>query len=186
MSKSSFIKKGSILSEFQTYTVNNVDNSNKTVDVVDSHGNEIELPFMYVDKILHSADYVEKVEKKTVTEMAEIVLANPRIAMTVGFTKKGKELSQKAYNAKISEATDKFKNAKVSEIESLVVDLINNPITKTEPGDFREMKGLSLGKLNSSGRIEFLDLEDKSGPVKQVDPRTIKYVILNAVKYELK
>lgn len=36
------------------------------------------------------------------------------------------------------------------------------------------------------GRIEFMDMEDKLSVPKQVDPRTIEYVILDKVKYELK
>ena len=48
------------------------------------------------------------------------------------------------------------------------------------------MKGVSLGTLNSLGRIEFMDMEDKLSVPKQVDPRTIEYVILDKVKYELK
>lgn len=186
MSQSSFIKVGSILSEFQTYKVLSVDTRQKNIQVEDTAKNVIELPFNYVDSILKSADYVERVEKKTVTELSDIVLNNPRIAMSVAFTKKGKELSNKAYKQKIDSAVQKFENAKVSEIATLVTELINNPITKTEPGEFRVMKGVSLGTLNSLGRIEFMDMEDKLSVPKQVDPRTIEYVILDKVKYELK
>lgn len=184
MSKSQSLKVGSILSEFQIYRVAAI--GNNTIDVKDGKGNIIELPKRYADEILMSADFFDKIEKKTVTEMADIVTSNPRIAMTVGFTKKGKELSQKAYKAKIDEAVTKFKDAKVSELESLVTNLINNPISKTEAGAFREIKGISLGNINTLGRIDFMDYEESTPTLKQVDPRTIEYVILNGTKYELK
>lgn len=186
MSQSKFIKAGSILSEFQIYKVKSVNQSNRTVDVTDSNNNVIELPFKYVDDILTSADYFEKTVKKTVTELAALVINNPRVAMTVGFTKKGKELSDTAYRKKIAEAVAKVKDAKVSEIDALVTNMMTNPIRKSEEGEFRHMKGTSAGTLNDLGRINFFDAEAPASIVKQVDPRTIDYVILNKVRYEHK
>lgn len=49
------------------------------------------------------------------------------------------------------------------------------------------MKGISLGRFNAQGRIEFVDKEDTKVFVpKTVDPRTIEFVIFKGVKYELK
>lgn len=186
MSKLKTLVVGSILSEFQTYRVETINNSAKEV-VVSNGQDKIALPFNYVDKILDSADYYTKIEKKTATELSDLVLNNPRVAMTVAFTKKGKELSATAHKKAIAATVDKFKNAKVSEIESMVNDLINNPITKYEAGEYREMKGISLGRFNAQGRIEFLDKEDtKVNVPKTVDPRTIEFVIFKGVKYEQK
>lgn len=186
MSKLKTLVVGSILSEFQVYKVTSIDSRGKEV-IVNDGKNNISLPFDYVDKILTSADYFTKTEKKTATELSDIVLNNPRIAMTVAYTKKGKELSSLAHKKAVASAVGRFQNAKVSEIETLVNDLINNPITKFEPGEFRIMKGISLGKFNAQGRIEFVDKENSKVFVpKTVDPRTIEWVILNEVKYELK
>lgn len=184
MSKLKDLKVGSILSEFQVYKVVSLKGTNV---VVNDGTQNIELSQQYVDKILDSADYFSKVEKKTATELSDLVINNPRVAMTVAFTKKGSELSLTAHKKAITAAVDKFKNAKVSEIESLVNDLIQNPITKYAPGDKRVMKGISLGRFNAQGRIEFIDKEDtKVNVPKTVDPRTIEYVIFKGVKYELK
>lgn len=68
-------------------------------------------------------------EKRTATELSDLVFNNPRVAMAVGYTKKGKELSPAQHKKAIAAAVSKFQNAKVSEIESLVNDLISNPIT---------------------------------------------------------
>ncbi len=187
MSKLKDLKKGSVLSEFQVYRVDSINNSTKEVRVVNDGGDKIDLPFDYVEQILDSADYYTKVEKRTATELSDLVFNNPRVAMAVGYTKKGKELSPAQHKKAIAAAVSKFQNAKVSEIESLVNDLISNPITKYEAGDFRVMKGISLGRFNAQGRIDFLDKEDlKVNVPKTVDPRTIEFVILKGVKYELK
>ena len=184
MSKLKSLRTGSILSEFQVYTVVSI---SKDEVVVNDGKQNIALSSEYVDKILDSADYFNKVEKKTATELSDLVINNPRVAMTVAFTKKGKELSATAYKKALAASVDKFKNAKMGEMESLVLDLINNPVTKFEPGDFRIMKGLSLGRFNAQGRLDFLDKEDAKVSVpKTVDPRTIEYVIFGGTKYELK
>lgn len=186
MSKIKSLKVGTILSEFQVYSVVSIDQ--KAQEVIASNGKEkIALPFGYVEELLDSADYFTKVEKKTATELSDLVINNPRVAMAVGYTKKGTDLSNAAYKKKIDDAVNKFKNAKMDDLENLVVNLINNPVTKHEAGEFRVMKGISLGRFNAQGRIEFIDKEDKKVNVpKTVDPRTIEYVIFKGVKYELK
>lgn len=185
MSKSSSIQIGSVLTEFQAYTV--VDKKRSTFIVKNAEGKSIELPDAYVDSLLSSAEYFTSTEKKTATELSELVSKNSFVAMSVAFTKKGKELTQKEYKQKIDSTVDKFEKATLSSLKGLVEDLISNPITKTEPGEFRVMKGYSLGTINSSGRLDFTDCEDPKGHIlKQIDPRTIEYVIFKEVKYELK
>ena len=48
------------------------------------------------------------------------------------------------------------------------------------------MKGRHNGEMNNLGRIGFIDMEDTKGFLKQVDPRTIEYVIVDDIKYTLK
>lgn len=112
--------------------------------------------------------------------------------MTVAFYKKDKKKPVKQYKAEINEVVDKFKNAKVSEIEDIVVNLINNPVKETIPGELRVMRGRHYRQINDLGRVQFVDMEveKKEGTydarLKQVDPRTIQYIIVNGIKHSLK
>lgn len=182
MSKFKQLKKGEILSETSFYTVVSV---NDTSAVLNLGGKEVTLGGKYIDTFLKSADFFTKEESLPVTELAKLVINNPMKAMSAHFTKKGEELTQKAYKQKVADAISKFENAKMSEFSALVNDMINNPITNTEPGKERTMKGyFPGGEMNSSGRINFFDME--ANTMKQIDPRTLKFVILDGIKYNLK
>lgn len=179
------LKKGSILSETSFFTVREV-KVNGTVVVTDEHKNEITIGSPYVEKVLVSADYFETEETKTMTELADLFINSARIAMTVAFYKKDKAKGVRVYKAEKQAKIDEIQNARVSEVPNLLNDLIENPISKVIPGEFRVMKGRHYGNMNDLGRIEFKDMEDTSSIVKQVDPRTIQYLIVNGVKYNLK
>lgn len=178
------LKPGSILSENSFYTVKQVNSDN--VLVADDNGNEITIGDKYVENILHSADIFEREEKKTMTELAEIFISSPRIAMSVAFYKKDNPKTKKVYEAEILNRINEVQNAKVSDVPRLLRELIENPVSRVIPGEFRVMKGRHYGVMNDLGRIEFKDMEDASSVMKQVDPRTIQYLIVNKVKYNLK
>lgn len=107
--------------------------------------------------------------------------------------KKDENKTKKAYNQEIADAVKKVQEAKVSEVEGILKDLIENPITKTIPGETRIMRGKHYGSVNDLGRLSFIDMEVTPDPkrtddsrIRQVDPRTLQYVIVNKVKYILK
>jgi hypothetical protein len=184
------VKTGMILSETSFFKVVKV-NKNDVV-VKDEMGNEVAISNAYVDAVLNSADEVTSEEKKTITELADIFVNGSRIAMTVAFFKKANVKTKTAYNKEVKVAIDIVQNAKVSEVEGLLTNLIENPITKEIPGELRVMKGRHYGSMDDLGRIQFIDMEqdrgtkDWDGRVRQVDPRTIQYVIVDKVKYTLK
>ena len=185
------LKAGSILSETSFYKVQKIKEDH--IVVLDDMGNEIRLGKLYVDKVLSSADYFESEEKINKTAMAELFINSPRIAMTVAFFKKDKEKTKKAYETEVKEAIDKVQNAKVSEVEGLLKNLIENPISKVIPGELRVMKGRHYGNIDELGRVHFIDMEiekesgkDYDSRMRQVDPRTIMYLIINNIKYSLK
>lgn len=188
MSKLKNLKKGSILSETSYYVVKQVNKT--TLSLEDDFGNEIEIGNEYVDKILVSADHFELEEKKSMTELAEIFLGSPRIAMTVCFMKKDTAKTKKAYDAEVKAAIETVQNARVADVPGLLKDLIENPVSKVIPGEERIMKGRHYGQIDDLGRVQFVDMElpktDSVGGIRQVDPRTIKYLIVNGVKYTLK
>lgn len=184
------LKVGAVLSESSFFKVQEVQ-SDKII-VKDDSGNELSIGKGYVESILNSADLYESEEKKTMTELAELFINSPRIAMTVAFYKKDDVKSKKVFNAEKQAMVDKFQNAKVSEIEKLVNEFIQNPITDTIKGELRVMKGRHYGHINDLGRISFVDMELEKGNkendarLRLVDPRTLVYVIVNNVKYSLK
>ena len=189
--KANQLKKGSILSETSFFVVKEV-NSNG-ITVLDDFSNEITIGNEYVEKVLSSADLFDKEEKKTMTELADLFINSPRIAMTVAFFKKDTAKTKKAYDAEKQAKIDEISNAKVSDVPRLLSDLIENPISKVIPGELRVMKGRHYGHVDDLGRVNFVDMEQDKGSkpdfdarMRQVDPRTIQYIIVGGVKYSLK
>lgn len=182
------LKKGSILSETSFYTVESIE-PNK-VHLKDDAGRDIAVSTKYVEQILSSADIFETEEKKTMTELAELFIANPRVAITVAFMKKPVDKTKKAYEAEKAAKIAEIQNARVADVPALLSNLIENPIHKHIPGDLRIMKGRHYGHVDELGRVQFVDMElpntDAAARIRQVDPRTILYVIVNNVKYSLK
>ena len=189
--KTNQLKKGSILSETSFFVVEKVERDNVTV--IDDFGNEVSIGNEYVEKVLSSADIFDKEEKKSMTELADIFINSPRIAMTVAFFKKDTAKTKTAYNKEVASAIEKVQNAKVSEVEGLLRNLIENPISRVIPGELRVMKGRHYGKVDDLGRVHFVDMEQDKGNksdydarMRQVDPRTIQYLIVSGTKYTLK
>lgn len=188
MKKTTSLKTGSILSESSFFTVKATKPAG--VVLVDDFGNEITIGNEYVEKILVSADYFETEEKKTMTELAEMFINSPRIALTVAFITKDDVKTKKAYEAEVQAAIDKVTNAKVGDVPTLMRQLIENPVSRIIPGELRIMKGRHYGEKNDLGRIQFTDMElpntDANKRLRWVDPRTIQHLIVNKVKYVLK
>jgi|SRR6478736_753032 len=185
------LKPGSILSETSFYVVKTVNKGQ--IDVVDDHGNPVTIGDKYAEQILVCADYYEKEEKKTSTELADLFINSPRIAMTVCFITKGKEKTKTAYEAEKKAKIDEIQNASLANATKLLNDLIEHPITRSIPGGERVMKGRHYGHVDEFGRIHFTDMEiaqDKSKDYdvrkREVDPRTIQWLIINKVKYSHK
>lgn len=182
---------GSILSETSFFIVKGV--KPNAIAVVDDYGNDIDIGNEYVEKILSSADIYDKEEKKTMTELADILINSPRIAMTVAFFKKDVAKSKTAYNKEVQEAIDKVRNANLSVVEGMLRNLVENPISKVIPGELRVMKGRHYGSIDDLGRIQFVDMEqtketgkDYDTRLRQIDPRTIQYIIVGGTKFLLK
>jgi len=185
------LKPGSILSENSFFVVKEIKPGK--VIVKDEYGNDITIGEAYVDKVLHCADYFEKEEKKTMTELAELFISSPRIAMSLAFYKKSTEKTKKAFEAEKSAKIKEIQNASLSTAAKLLEDLIENPISKTIPGELRVIKGRHSGHIDELGRVHFIDMElskesdkDYDTRKREVDPRTIQWLIVNKVKYTLK
>jgi hypothetical protein len=189
--KTDQIKKGSVLSETSFYVVKDV----KPTEVIvkDEFGNEVKIGKPYVEKVLCSADYWESEEKKTMTELADIFIHSPRIAMTVAFYKKDTPKTKKDFEAEKAAKVKEIQNASLATASKLIEDLIEHPLSKVIPGQLRVMKGRHYGHLDDLGRVHFIDMEldkesdkDYDTRKREVDPRTIQWLIVNKVKYTLK
>jgi len=185
------IGPGSILSETSFYVVQSV--TGGKVVVLDDHGHSINLSDRYVKEICISADSYDSEEERTMTELAEIFKNSPRIAMTVAYVTKPTEKTKKDFDAEKANKIREIQNASLSNATALLNDLIENPITKEIPGKLRVMKGRHYGHMGDLGRIDFIDMEltrdvtkDYDTRTRQVDPRTIQWLIVNKVKYTRK
>lgn len=185
------IEPGLILSETSFYVVKEVQQTKVIVN--DDFGHEITLGKPYVQQITISADHFESEEKKTMTELADIFINNPRMALTVAYITKTTEKTKKEFEAEKLTKIKEIQSAPIGKVEALLNNLIENPITKEIPGKLRVMKGRHYGNMDDLGRVHFIDMEIKRDTTKdydtrsrQVDPRTIQYLIVNKVKYILK
>jgi len=189
----SAIGKGTILSETSFYVVQGINPTNGMVDVKDDYGHEIGLSKKYAEEICVSADLWLTEEKKSMTELAELFISSPRIAMTVAYFTKPTEKTKKDYEHEKKAKIDEILNATLANTANLLSELIENPLTKWIPGHLRVMKGRHYGHVDELGRIHFIDMEltrdtskDYDTRSRQVDPRTIQWLIINKVKYTLK
>lgn len=188
MSIFSNLTTGSILGETQFYVVDSV--NGKEVKLIPEGATEpVTVNDKYVDKFLHSADSFEDTKKDSQTALINAVVSNPRTVMTIEFVKKDEPKTKKAYEAEKLAKVKEIQSARLKkDKEKLLLDLIDNPITKVIPGECRVIKGYHTGNVDDRGRITFFDLEQPKGVhnVRQVDSRTIKMVIVNGVKYIIK
>lgn len=189
--KASSLKKGAILSETSFYVVEGFEGDSLIVKT--DNGQKVKISAKYAEGLLSSADSFSKEEAKTMTELADLFITSPRVAMTVAFFKKDVAKTKKAYEAEKSEAIQRIQDANIAKVPTLLNDLIENPLSKVIPGELRVMKGRHYGSVDELGRIQFTDMElekesgkDYDSRLRQVDPRTIQFVIVGDTKYSLK
>jgi len=175
------IKKGQVLSESQFYVVDSV--SATSIIVIDDDKNKIELSKAYADKVLSSAHDFAKEEKVTKTQLAEIFMANPRVAMTVHFFKQVKEADVTA------EIMKSYESSTPKTMEAAIKKAVKHGLE----GEERVMVGRHYGASDDFGRVHFVDMEvvkdaskDYDTRMRLVDPRTLQHLIVNNVKYNLK
>lgn len=177
------MKKGDILSELQFYRVKSF--TNGFVILETDAGEEIRVDQAYVDGLLNSASDFKDTIKITRTELTEIFLANSRMAMTVNYNKQVKpddiaeEIAQVHGNMTLG--TDKVA------FKKLIKKALNLK------GEERTMVGRHYATQDVNGRVNFVDMEavndskkDYDTRLRLVDPRTLNYVIVGNIKYQVK
>jgi hypothetical protein len=187
MTKFKDLKVGEKLSETQYYSVVKI--SGNRVQLKPDSGDDIVVPKEYVESFLTSSAQYTSEETKTRTEMAALFLSSIGVAMTVNFNTQVKE--KDAVEQLVEIYPNKGgKMASEADYKKRVASIISSVITGKE----RTMVGRHYGSVNEFGRVSFIDMEvekDTSKPeydsrTRQVDPRTINWMIIRGVKYKTK
>lgn len=176
------LKKGSVLSETQFYTVEKI--VGDRVQLNTESGEPVTVNKGYVESLLVSADQHKTVEKITRTELAELLVKNPYVAITVNFNKKVDEKEV------LKEMLDVHKNTAPKDVEKEFKVAVKRALE----GEERTAVGRHGGHINQFGRLDFIDMSKEKkistsgydGRQIQVDPRTINWLILRGVRYEAK
>jgi len=175
------VKVNQILSETQFYKV--VKTAGDKVQLVNDNGENIVVTEEYINKCLQSAHDFSKEEKVSKTQLAEIFMANPRVAMTVCFFKQVKE----------ADVTAEIMKSYESSTPKTMEAAIKKAVKRGLEGEERVMVGRHYGASDDFGRVHFVDMEvvkdaskDYDTRMRLVDPRTLQYLIVNNVKYNLK
>jgi len=187
MTKFKDLKVGEKLSETQYYSVVKI--AGDRVQLKADSGEDIVLNRGYVESLLTSATQFEKEQVITRTEAAAIFLASPGVAMTVNFNTQVKEKDAVDQLAQIY-PNKGGKMLSEADYKTKVKDIISSVITGKE----RTMVGRHYGSQNEFGRVSFIDMEiakDETKPdydsrTRQVDPRTINWMIIRGIKYKTK
>lgn len=189
MTKFKDLKAGEKLSEVQYYSVQSVNTRAKTAMLVTDAGDEIEIDQKYIETNMASSGQFASEKEVTRTEAAALFLASPGIVMTVNYNTQVREKDaltamEAIYPNKggkmLSEADYKKKAKEI--IASVII------------GKERTMIGRHYGSVNEFGRVSFIDMEiikdatkpDYDSRTRQVDPRTINWMIIKGVKYTVK
>lgn len=212
------IRQGDIFSESSVYVFGNATGNSYNFKHLAS-GQQVTLDSKYVEKLLTTADQFEKEVKvgredkfwteKQVQESTAKVKPNVgdlkqagirtifenigNEVFTVCFLKADKPLSQKAYNAKITETANEAltrieaakasKKSVVTAANSIIEELLRNPILPVEPGEERILRGYKQQFTSRDGRYNCMDIDIME--TRPVNINTLQWIVVNGVKYIL-
>ena len=209
------IQPGDLFSELAYYQVKKINPTSITFNHL-STKQDVDLGLEYVENLLKTADqYSQEVKigiedklwtAKQITDAGrtDVQVGDVRVpgiksiwegvgsdVFRVCFTKKGKQLSNTAYNKaiqeKLTDATHVLEKAKSSKkgvttvALELLEDLIRNPINPTVAGEERILRGWKLQHESLDGQYAVMDSDLMEKRV--VNLNTIKWIIVDGVKY---
>jgi len=195
MTDFSKVKVGTKLSETQFYTVASVNpamvkGEEGQVEVLNDLGQEITLDESYVESLLVSADQFNETKPMSRTDIINLFLSSTNVACTVNFNKKVDE-KEVLKELKALYPNSGGKILSKAEFEKAVTKNLADALE----GEERTMVGRHYGRTDEFGRIKFVDMQAKGGydeakdydtRTRLVDPRTINWIIVRGVKYEVK
>jgi len=135
----------------------------------------------YVDTTMNNSDTFTETKKVTATEMQNIILGTAFTACSITFQKKNIDKTAKALR---EENTKLEVHLRGLTKDNIIKYVLSNTILPYIPGEIRTIKGYHKAVQDSTGRLEFYDMED-SEIKKTVDLRTVTQVIVKNVKYIL-
>jgi|ERR1044072_9302601 hypothetical protein len=189
MTKFKNLRTGEKLSEVQYYSVKAVNAKAKTAVLVTDAGEEVEVDEKYIQDNMASSVQYDSEKEINRTDAAALFIASPGVVMTVNYNTQVKE--KDALTA--MEAIYPNKGGKMlseSDYKKKAKEIISSVIIGKE----RTMIGRHYGSVNEFGRVSFIDMEiikdatkaDYDSRTRQVDPRTINWMIIKGVKYTVK
>jgi len=195
---------GSILSEVSHYRVVSI--GGEYVEMIhDESGDRVKLSPSYIKGFLQSADevletiMVTKEDKKDGTLGIRSIFEriNGPEVFTVCFKKQDKPKSTKRINEEITALADAFaaridtiktqKKGVAEAAKSFITSLIAHPSLPYEEGEERILRGYKIQFTSRDGRYDCIDMDiprnEKEAGIRPVNINSLKWLILNGVKY---
>lgn len=198
------LKPGAVISESSHYVLKDIIGNNAVLTHYESN-EEIQIGLSYLKNYTHSGDLydtevkVTKEDKKDGTLGIRSIWENIHsgVVFTVCFKKQDKPKSlkkiQEEINAKIEafskeiDAVQKSKKGVASAAKKFADEIMRNPILPYEEGEDRVLRGYKIQFESRDGKYDCVDMDitktDKESGIRPVNINTIKYLILNGVKY---
>lgn len=186
MTKFKELQVGEKLSETSYYSVVKI--VGDKVQLKSDNGTDIVLNQGYVENMVTSASQFHTEAPISRTEMAALFIASSGVALTVNFNTQVKEKDALA----AMEAIYPNKGGKMlseADFKKKAKEILSSVVTGKE----RTMIGRHYGSINEFGRVSFIDMEverdvkvEYDSRTRQVDPRTINWMIIRGVKYKTK
>ena len=196
------IKKGDILSESSHYRVKNILGSSVILEHFESK-NEVSIDKEYLHNFCNTADSyiteikVTKEDKKDGTAGIRSIWENiyNNKVFTVCFKKQDTKKSNKQFTTEVNALAEQMckeidqvkasKKGVADWTKKTLHALMSNPIPKIVEGEDRVLRGYKIQFESRDGKYQCIDMdiEDPENNVRLVNINTIKWLIIDNIKY---
>jgi len=172
------VKEGQIIDYRQVFLVESVGVTTAHLKTLD--GQEVSMGHGIFLNNCGFADLYDEELTVNRTELIGLLTAHKNRVMTVHFRKK---IDEKEVAKEIASITC---NRRAGEKESDRERKIAKILKKALKGTPRTMRGEHYGSWTKHGRLNFNDADKQDGQMRQVDPRTMEWMIVDGIKYTVK
>ena len=196
------IKKGDILSESSHYRVKNILGSSVILEHFESN-NEVSIDKDYLHNFCNTADSyttevkVTKEDKKDGTLGIRSIWENiyNNKVFTVCFKKQDTKKSNKQFTTEVNALAEQMckeidqvkasKKGVADWAKKTLHALMSNPIPKIVEGEDRVLRGYKIQFESRDGKYQCIDMdiEDSENNIRLVNINTIKWLIIDNIKY---
>lgn len=171
------IKPGTKFSRSSYGTI--VGTTRDSVEVKNEEGLQWSVGRAIFEAEFHVPDQFTEIKEVTRTDMAELIINNPRIVMSVRFRKQPeKKTLVDVVKKMLDDAEAGGKRPSDRKLSSMLGD--------ATAGEERIMIGRHHGHQDEFGRLQFTDMEATGHNLRTIDTRTVEEAIFGGVKYVLK